>query len=206
MSVRLYVFAADFDDDPEPEELAQCDFDDYCDFVFFLACVECHLGTDRYPTLMRLSDSDGRLTPTAVRALEREIQEIAAAFRELPAHRMKSAFQRATENRAAAEASRQSCKCSRRCEVDDPLSRITVLEWSAAEIGWIEREVGEIAAVFHELSTDEPAPAAEHATATDAAAGSLYDCFQDANGVNLFDSLFELCVTARGHQRPVSFM
>jgi hypothetical protein len=203
MCDRLCVFAADFDDNRRGEVLAEYEFDDYGEIVFLLASVECHLGADRYPTLMRLSEPEDRLAPTAVRALERELQEIAAAFCELPSHRMKVAFQRAAENRAATNALRESCKCNRCCEVDDPQSRITVLVWSAPEIGAIEREVQEIAAVFHELPVDEEPPESEHTTA---AGGSLYDSFRDANGVSLFDSLLELCAIAREHQRPVVLM
>jgi hypothetical protein len=34
MGYDLYVFASDFDDTSEPEELAECDIGDFCDLAF----------------------------------------------------------------------------------------------------------------------------------------------------------------------------
>ena len=56
MGYCLRVFASDFDDDSEPEELAECDVGDFCDLAFFRSSVDCNLGAGRYPTLMRLLD------------------------------------------------------------------------------------------------------------------------------------------------------
>ena len=36
--------------------------------------------------------------------------------------------------------------------------------------------------------------------------GSLYDCFHNVNGENLFAALLELCNVAKHHQRPITFM
>jgi hypothetical protein len=91
MGYSLSVFASDFDDDPDAEELAGCDVDDFCDLAFFLSSIDCNLGADRYPTLMRLwNDDSGRFRVSEVRALERELQEITAEFRALPSARMKT--------------------------------------------------------------------------------------------------------------------
>ena len=110
MGYCLCVFASDFDDDPDAEELAECDIEDFCDLAFFRSSIDCHLGAGRYPTLMRLLDSDAWFPASEVRALERELQEIAAAFRELPSERMmKIAFQRVAEAHTVAGS---RCKCA----------------------------------------------------------------------------------------------
>ncbi len=36
-------------------------------------------------------------------------------------------------------------------------------------------------------------------------AGSLYDCFRDTNGGNLFECLLELCAVAIERDRPIIF-
>ncbi len=43
MGYSLYVFAADFDDDPEPEDLAECDIGEFCDLAFFHSSIDCTL-------------------------------------------------------------------------------------------------------------------------------------------------------------------
>ena len=108
MGYCLCVFASDFDDDHEAEELAECDVGDFCELAFFHSSIDCNLGAGRYPTLMRLLDSDTTFPASEVQALQQELQEIAAAFRELPSERMKIAFQRV----AAAAPARQLCKCT----------------------------------------------------------------------------------------------
>ena len=37
-------------------------------------------------------------------------------------------------------------------------------------------------------------------------AGSLYDCFHNVNGENLFEAILKLCGVAREHGRPITFM
>ena len=76
---------------------------------------------------MRLLDSDAWFPASEVRALERELQEIAAAFRELPSERMKIAFQRVAEAHTVAGS---RCKCAIE-RFDDPLSCMTTYEYSA---------------------------------------------------------------------------
>ena len=39
-----------------------------------------------------------------------------------------------------------------------------------------------------------------------AGAKSLYDCFHEVNGQNLFEALLDLCAVAREHGRPITFM
>ena len=147
MGYDLYVFASDFDDTTEPEELAECDVADFCDLAFFHSSIDCNLGAGRYPTLMRLLDSDTTFPANEVRALERELQEIASAFRELPSERMKIAFQRVAEAHTVAGS---RCRCAL-VLVDDPYSYMTTYEYSLNDIGPFGRQLQEIAAAFREL-------------------------------------------------------
>ncbi len=123
MGYCLCVFAADFDDTTEPEELAECDVGDFCDLAFFRSSIDCNLGAGRFPTLMRLLDSDAWFPASEVRELERELQEIAAAFRELPSERMKIAFQRVAEAHTVAGS---RCRCAKNASmtsIDAPPNR-----------------------------------------------------------------------------------
>jgi hypothetical protein len=79
-------------------------------------------------------------------------------------------------------------------------------EWISAEIPTLERELGEIAATFKKLPPEEPVDAFEHTAEYRVGAKSLYDCFHDVNGENLFEALLELCRVARQHKLPITFM
>ena len=37
-------------------------------------------------------------------------------------------------------------------------------------------------------------------------ANSLFDCFHNVNGENLFEGILSLCAAAREHGRPITFM
>jgi hypothetical protein len=198
----LFVFAADFEDDPESEELSECEVDDFCDLAFFLSSIDCNLVADRYPTLMRLWNEDsGQLTVSEVGTLQRELQEIADAFRKLPSERMKTAFNRVAEAHTPAQ---MLCNCAQE-RFDDPLSRIITITWSPDDIGPFGRQLHEIAAAFRELPPDGSLEAPGGSSARGKKAESLHDCFQDANGANLFDCLLELCAVAIKHDRPIKF-
>ena len=79
-------------------------------------------------------------------------------------------------------------------------------EWSLAEIPRLEEELREIGAAFRKLPPEEPTGAFEHTAEHRVGAGSLYDCFHNVDGENLFEALLELCETAREHKRPITFM
>src|SRR5215208_254805 len=79
-------------------------------------------------------------------------------------------------------------------------------EWSLAEIPALEKELREIAARFKKLPLEEPVNAFEHTAEYRAGAESLYDCFHDVNGENLFEALLALCGAAKQHGRPITFM
>src|SRR5215471_13460884 len=79
-------------------------------------------------------------------------------------------------------------------------------EWSLAEIPLLERELRDIAAEFQKLKAEHPVGAFEHAGEYRANAQSLYDCFHDVNGDNLFEALLNLCKVAEQAKRPITFM
>ena len=79
-------------------------------------------------------------------------------------------------------------------------------EWTLSEIPVLERELREIGAEFKKLPPLEPQGAFEHTAEYRVGAKSLYDCFHNVNGENLFEALLELCQVAREHKRPITFM
>jgi hypothetical protein len=79
-------------------------------------------------------------------------------------------------------------------------------EWTLAEIPVLERELAEIGAAFQKLPPREPQGAFEHTAEYRTGAKSLYDCFHNVDGENLFEALLELCALARQHKRPITFM
>jgi hypothetical protein len=79
-------------------------------------------------------------------------------------------------------------------------------EWALAEIPRLERELREIGAAFKKLPPEEPRGEFEHTAEYRAGAESLYDCFHEVNGENLFEALLDLCAVAREHGRPITFM
>jgi len=79
-------------------------------------------------------------------------------------------------------------------------------EWRLDEIPVLERELRAIGGAFQKLPPEEPRDAFEHAAEYRIGAKSLYDCFHDVDGDNLFESLLRLCAAAREHRRPITFM
>ncbi len=72
----------------EDEELDGVQVGSYSDFGTFRDAVaerlERGVQGSRYPTLMLHSDCDGEWTPSEAACLEKELEEISAAFRKLP--------------------------------------------------------------------------------------------------------------------------
>src|SRR5215831_7655804 len=66
-------------------------------------------------------------------------------------------------------------------------------EWTVAEMPSLRAELDEISAVFRTLPPAEPVGAFEHTAEYREDATSLYDCFHDVNGTNLFEALIGLC-------------
>ncbi len=79
-------------------------------------------------------------------------------------------------------------------------------EWTLAEVPALERELREIGGAFKKLPPEEPRDAFEHTAEYRAGAKSLYDCFHNVSGENLFEALLRLCTIGRKHQRPITFM
>ena len=202
MGYCLCVFALDFDDDPDAEELAECDIGDFCELAFFHSSIDCNLGAGRYPTLMRLLDSDTTFPASEVRALQQELQKIAAAFRELPSEPMKTAFQRVAEAHTVAGS---RCKCAIE-RFDDPYARMTTFEWSPNDIGPFGRQLLEIAAAFRELPAFRTADALHSASEDRVGTESLYDCFRDTNGATCSNACWnfvrwQLSTSGRSYSR-----
>ena len=78
-------------------------------------------------------------------------------------------------------------------------------EWSLDEIPDLERELRTIAGEFQERPPEEPVGAFEHCAEYRVGAGSLYACFHDVDGVNLFEAILDLCAVAREQGRPITF-
>ncbi|SRR5260221_7514354 len=74
-------------------------------------------------------------------------------------------------------------------------------EWSIAELPQLVRELQTIAATFRTLPPEQPKGTAEYRADTQ----SLYDCFHNVDGENLFEALIELCNQGIQAQRPISF-
>lgn len=79
-------------------------------------------------------------------------------------------------------------------------------EWAIADIPALEREFLEIVDRFKRLPPEEPIGAFEHTAEYRSNARSLYDCFHNVNGENLFEAILSLCAVARQHKRPITFM
>lgn len=84
MGLCLHVFGDCASEDEDPEEIAECDLGPYANFDHFRATVARHLDASRYPVLMEHSNSEGEWVLGEIPALERELREIATAFKKLP--------------------------------------------------------------------------------------------------------------------------
>lgn len=70
----------------------------------------------------------------------------------------------------------------------------------------LEQELRQIGQAFKQLSPEEPQNAFEHTAEYRVGAKSLYECFHNVNGENLFEAILGLCAIARQHKRPITFM
>ena len=78
-------------------------------------------------------------------------------------------------------------------------------EWSVAELPQLIRELQTIAATFRALPPEQPQGAFEHTADYRADAKTLYDCFHNVDGENLFEALIELCNQGIQAERPIAF-
>ncbi len=78
-------------------------------------------------------------------------------------------------------------------------------EWTVEQLPALLRELEAIAARFRALPPEEPRGAFEHTAEYREGATSLYDCFHEVNGENLFEALIGLCRQGIDSQRPIMF-
>jgi hypothetical protein len=78
-------------------------------------------------------------------------------------------------------------------------------EWTVEQLPALIRELETIATRFRALPPEEPQGAFEHTAEYRTGAASLYDCFHEVNGGNLFEALIGLCRQGISSQRPITF-
>lgn len=78
-------------------------------------------------------------------------------------------------------------------------------EWTLDELSKLRAELHEVAAAFRELPAATPLGGFEHTAEYREGATSLYECFHDVNGTNLFEALIELCDVGLANTRPITF-
>lgn len=78
-------------------------------------------------------------------------------------------------------------------------------QWSADEVPQLKAELWEIAAAFRHLPAAQPREAFEHTASYRKDARSLYDCFHNVDGENVFEALISLCDLAIQRQKAIQF-
>jgi len=78
-------------------------------------------------------------------------------------------------------------------------------EWSVAQLPGLIVELETIGAKFQTLPPEEPKGAFEHTAEDRIGARSLYECFHNVDGENLFDALIALAREGIRAKRPISF-
>lgn len=78
-------------------------------------------------------------------------------------------------------------------------------EWTPSDARRLKRELSEIGAAFQELPAVQHEDSFEHTKEYWTTASSLYDCFHNADGENLFEALKELCTTAIERDQSILF-
>jgi hypothetical protein len=78
-------------------------------------------------------------------------------------------------------------------------------EWSPQDLRTLRSELQAIAERFRRLPTETPSGAFEHTAGFRRDANSLYDCFHNVDGENLFEALIALCDEGIQKNRAVLF-
>ena len=78
-------------------------------------------------------------------------------------------------------------------------------EWAIAEIPTLISELKAIGDAFRGLPPEEPVEGFEHTAEYRRGAKTLYECFHNVDGENLFDAMRGLCEVALAAQRPILF-
>ena len=66
-------------------------------------------------------------------------------------------------------------------------------QWDAEDLPALKKELTHLGALFKSLPPHEPVGAFEHTKDYRAGADSLYDCFHNVDGTNLFEAFTSLC-------------
>jgi hypothetical protein len=78
-------------------------------------------------------------------------------------------------------------------------------EWSPKDLGRLRSELEAIAERFKTLPAEEPSRAFEHTAEFRRGAKSLYECFHNVDGENVFEALIALCDEGTKRNKPVLF-
>jgi Immunity protein 70 len=78
-------------------------------------------------------------------------------------------------------------------------------DWPVAQLPVLRSELESIAAAFRCLPAEEPQKAFEHTAEHRHGARSLYECFHNVDGENIFEALIALCDEGIRLQRPIVF-
>ncbi len=78
-------------------------------------------------------------------------------------------------------------------------------EWSPKELRRLRSELETIGEQLRRLPAEQPSGALEHTAKFRRGAKSLYDCFHNVDGENVFEALIALCDEGIARDRPVLF-
>ena len=78
-------------------------------------------------------------------------------------------------------------------------------EWSPKELRQLRSELLAIGERFRNLAAEQPSGAFEHTADYRHGAKSLYDCYHNVDGENLFEALVTLCDEGIKRDKPVLF-
>ncbi len=73
------------------------------------------------------------------------------------------------------------------------------------DLNELVRELDEIATAFKQLPPEQPSGAFEHAAQFRLHAKSLYECFHNVDGENLFDAIRDLAMMGLAKGLPILF-
>jgi hypothetical protein len=77
--------------------------------------------------------------------------------------------------------------------------------WQVDELERLKIELRSIGQIFQDLPAEEPSGAFEHTAEYRRGAKSLYECFHNVDGENLFEALLALCDEGLHHREPILF-
>ncbi len=78
-------------------------------------------------------------------------------------------------------------------------------EWTPSDARRLKNELKEIGEAFKDLPAIRHSDAFEHTSEHWESASTLYDCFHNVDGENLFEALDALCTVAISRDKPILF-